>query len=189
MYFYEFNKGYFSPDFARGSEDGVVELTRPTILATDAILTAADDIQMMMASFWRVTLPIRNPFLVIAKGVDEKTLAYLASLCARDLPICVVKAPGFGDRCREMLIDIATVTGGLLFPAKTGAEAGRFSVGELGFADRVRVTAEATYIYGGAGSDKAIAQRIEQIRRELEVCTSDYDREKLQERLEALAGQ
>jgi len=181
--YYRFDRGFMHPSFADKGESGIVELINPAILVTDAVLSTPDDLWAFMGS----------PLLVIARDANEQTLHKLVSLNERGFPVWAVKAPGYGDRCREMLIDIATVTGGSIFSAIPGAEHsrnafGRIAAGELGHAVVVRVSADSTCIYGGAGSESAISQRMETIRHEIEATSSDYDRERLIERFDALAG-
>jgi hypothetical protein len=191
---YRFDRGFLHPAFASNGENGIVELTNPSIMVTDAILTFPDDVTAVMAALWRAAGPTKPPFLLIARDANEKTLKKLVSFNERGFPVWAVKAPGYGDRCRETLVDIATVTGGSIFSAIPGAEYsrnafGRIAAGELGHAEVVRVSADSTCIYGGAGSEIAVLQRMEMISREIGAALSDYDREKLEERFDALAGQ
>ena len=182
---YQFNRGYAHPAFAEGAPNGVVELDRPSTLVTDATLTTTQDIMEVMDAFWEVA-PHQSPFLIIARGFDEKVLEHLVRLHESGRPVYLVQAPGYGDRCREMLIDIAAVTGGGIFPEIPGDEGGRIDVGEIGYADLIRMTEDETCILNGAGSARTILQRIDAIRHAIETTWSDFDREKYQERIDAL---
>ena len=185
---YRFNRGYVPLAYVPSGENGEIELIDVTILVTDASLTIPDDILTVVNSFWDATRPDYPPFLVIAKNFTDKILEQLVGMNAQGLPIFAVKAPAYGDRQKEMLIDIATVTGGVIFPGKPDVEGGRIDAGVLGRAKLVRLSAEETYIDGGAGDEEPVRQRIAQIRHEIETTYSDFDREKLQERLDVLMG-
>ena len=185
---YRIDGGYSHPGFANGAVSGMVELADPSILVTDASLSTAEDIIAVVESFWEATAPYYPPFVVIAKDIDERALGDLVGMHMRGLPLYVVKAPGYGGRCKETLIDVATVIGGFVVPEKPGAERGRIAPGEIGRANVVRMSAESTWIYGGDGTDRAVKERMVAIKREIETASSSFEREELQERLLALVG-
>ena len=172
--------------FVGNATDDFIELANPYILIADKVLSGSEDVNAILEALRGMSRP---PLLVIAQDVDDEALIYLVGLRMRGLPICTVKAPGYGDRRSEMIIDIATVTGGSVLGQKKGIELGRATTGMLGRAELVRVTKDSTSIYGGAGSEAAIAQRMAIIRDMIKETCSDYDREKLTERLHKIMGQ
>ncbi len=187
MKVYQFNRGYVSPQFAGSAPDGVIEYEYPTFLITDAALYDAEELAVMLEAFWEAADPSCAPIVVIAKTFGAQALAYLESKNAEGFPACAINAPGYGDRRKELLKDIAAVTGGFVCEA-TGPVGDRMIPAEMGHADAVKISAESTCIYGGTVLIKIVEQRMAQIRHEIETTQSDFDREKLQERLDALMG-
>ena len=181
----QFDRGYISPYFMTNGDKMEAELTNPAILITDKKISAMKDL-----------LPILEPMaregrelLIIAEDVDGEALTTLVVNKLRGaLKIAAVKAPGFGDRRKEMLQDIATLTGAIVVSEERGFTLENTTPDMLGHAEKVTITKENTTIVGGAGSKDAIAERVESIRKQIEVSTSDYDKEKLHERLGKLGG-
>ncbi|MEG2755870.1 MAG: chaperonin GroEL [Mucinivorans sp.] len=181
----QFDRGYISPYFITDTEKMETGLEKPYILLTDKKVSTMKEI-----------LPILEPvaqsgrsLLVIAEDVDGEALSSLVLNKLRGtLKIAAVKAPGFGDRRKEMLQDIAILTGGTVISEETGMKLDGVTLEMLGTAEKVTMTKDNTTIVNGAGDKAAIAARVAQIRKQIEVTTSDYDREKLQERLAKLAG-
>lgn len=181
----DFDKGYISPYFATNNETMVAELDNPYILMTDEKISNIQDILPLLEAIQRSGAPL----LIIAEDVDGEALATLILNKLRGtLKVCAVKAPGYGDRRKRMLEDIAVLTGGQVAMKELGIELSDVSADMLGRASSVKVTKDNTVIVGGYGSKEAIDDRVNQIRAEIEVTTSDFDREKLQERLAKLAG-
>lgn len=181
----DFDKGYISPYFATNNETMVAELDNPYILMTDEKISNIQDILPLLEAIQRSGAPL----LIIAEDVDGEALATLILNKLRGtLKVCAVKAPGYGDRRKRMLEDIAVLTGGQVAMKELGIELYDVSADMLGRASSVKVTKDNTVIVGGYGSKEAIDDRVNQIRAEIEVTTSDFDREKLQERLAKLAG-
>ncbi|MGQ9666318.1 MAG: chaperonin GroEL [Anaerolineae bacterium] len=182
----EFDRGYISPYFITNPETMVTELEEPFILITDKKVSAATDIVPILEKLVQIG---KRELLVIAEDVDGEALATLVLNKLRGLlNVLAVKAPGFGDRRKAMLQDIAILTGGKVITEEMGRKLETAQISDLGRADKVRATKEETTIVGGKGDEKMIRARIEQIKAEIEQSTSDYDREKLQERLAKLAG-
>jgi len=181
----QFDRGYISPYFMTNGDKMEAELNSPAILITDKKISTMKDL-----------LPILEPIaregkelLIIAEDVDGEALTTLVLNKIRgSLRIAAVKAPGFGDRRKEMLQDIAILTGAQVISEERGFTLENATVDMLGKAEKVTITKENTTVVGGAGSQETIKERAEQIRKQIETTTSDYDREKLQERLGKLAG-
>jgi chaperonin GroEL len=181
----QFDRGYISPYFVTNSEKMSAELDDPYILITDKKISAVNDILPMLERF----LQVSKNLLIICDDCDGEALATLAVNKLRGTINCVaVKAPGFGDRRKENLGDIAAITGATLISEELGRKLDSVEVTDLGRARRVLVGKEDTTIIEGKGTQKAIQGRITQIKNALETTTSDWDREKLQERLGKLAG-
>ena len=181
----QFDRGYISPYFMTNGDKMEAVLDTPYILATDKKISTMKDI-----------LPILEPIaregkslLIIAEDVDGEALTTLVVNKLRGtLKIAAVKAPGFGDRRKEMLQDIAILTGGMVISEERGFSLENTTLDMLGRAEKVVVTKDNTTVVNGAGSAEAIKERADLIRKQIETTTSDYDREKLQERLGKLAG-
>ena len=181
----QFDRGYVSHYMVTDSDRMEVVLDEPNILITDRKISAVADILPILEK----TIQVNKPLLIIAEDVEGEALATLIVNKLRGtLQVAAVKAPGFGDRRKAMLGDIATVTGGQVISEDLGLKLENTTVDMLGSARQVRITKEDTTIVDGKGSTDAIQARINQIRNEIEETTSDYDREKLQERLAKLAG-
>jgi chaperonin GroEL len=180
-----FDKGYLSPYFLTDAERRVCELNEPYILVHEGKISS---IREALPILEKVTNQGR-PLLMIAEDLQPEVLATLVVNKLRGiLKVCAVKAPGFGDRRKAMLQDIAVLTGAQLLSKDLGFELSKIGLEVLGIADMVAVTREHTTIVGGSGDKPAIEARIARIRHEILETTSDYDREKLQERLSKLAG-
>ena len=181
----QFDKGYISPYFATENETMTAELQNPYILMTDQKISNIQDILPILEAIQKSG----SPLLIIAEDVDGEALASLILNKLRGvLQVCAVKAPGYGDRRKRMLEDIAIVTGGQVAMKELGIELTDISAEMLGRAKSVKVTKDATTIVDGAGSKAAINDRVAQIKTEIENTDSDFDREKLQERMAKLAG-
>jgi chaperonin GroEL len=181
----QFDKGYISPYFVTDSERMEAELNEPYILITEKKISAVADILPILEK----TVQMQKPLVIIAEDVDGEALATLVVNRLRGtLHVLGVKAPGFGDRRKEMLKDIATLTGGQVIADELGLKLDKVTVDMLGRASRVKSTKEETTIVEGKGKQPEIQGRIEQIKRQIKETDSDYDREKLQERLAKLAG-
>ena len=181
----QFDRGYLSPYFVTNSEKMIAELDNPFILLYDKKISTMKDL-----------LPILEPvaqsgksLLIIAEDIDGEALATLVVNKLRGaLRIAAVKAPGFGDRRKAMLEDIAILTGGTVIAEERGFTLENATVDMLGRAERVAIDKDNTTIVNGAGKSEEIQARVGQIKAQIEVTTSDYDKEKLQERLDKLAG-
>jgi len=181
----QFDRGYISPYFMTNTDKMEAVLTNPSVLVCDKKISTMKDL-----------LPILEPIaregkelLIIAEDVDGEALTTLVVNKLRGtLKIAAVKAPGFGDRRKEMLQDIATLTGAVVVSEERGFTLENTTPDMLGRAERVTITKENTTIVGGAGDKSAIKERVDSIRKQIETSTSDYDKEKLKERLGKLAG-
>ena len=181
----QFDRGYISPYFMTNPDKMEAVLDTPSILITDKKISSMKDL-----------LPVLEPIaregkslLIIAEDVDGEALTTLVVNRLRGtLKIAAVKAPGFGDRRKEMLQDIATLTGGMVISEERGFTLENVTPDMLGTAEKVTVDKENTTIVNGAGDKQAIEERVAQIKKQIETTTSDYDREKLHERLAKLAG-
>jgi chaperonin GroEL len=182
----QFDRGYISPYFITNPEAMEAEIEEPYILIHDKKISAAQDLVPVLEKL--VQKGARN-LVVIAEDVDGEALATLVLNRLRGMLNCLaVKAPGFGDRRKAMLRDIATLTGGHVITEEEGRKLDGTTLDDLGRADKIVSTKDDTTVIGGHGKDKEIKGRMEQIKVEIEKSTSDYDREKLQERLAKLAG-
>jgi len=182
----QFDRGYISPYFITDPENMEASITEPYILVYEKKISAASDIVPVLEKLVQIG---RRELLIIAEDVDGEALATLVLNKLRGMiNVLAVKAPGFGDRRKAMLQDIAILTGATLIAEETGRKLESVTVADLGRAEKVVATKDDTTIIGGKGDPKAIKGRIEQIRVEIEKSTSDYDREKLQERLAKLSG-
>ena len=181
----QFDRGYISPYFVTNTEKMECEMDNPYILLYDKKISALKD----MLPVLEAVAQSGRPLLIIAEDVDSEALATLVVNRLRgSLKICAVKAPGFGDRRKEMLEDIAILTHGVVISEDKGLKLDMATVDELGSAEKVTVDKENTTIVNGNGDKELIAERVAQIKAQIEKTTSDYDREKLQERLANLAG-
>ena len=181
----QFDRGYLSPHFATSQEEMEAELERAYILIHEDKIS---NVQKLVPILEKVA-KAKRPLLIIAEDVEGEALATLVVNKLRGIvSVCAVKAPGYGDRRKAMLEDIAVLTGGQAVMKDLGVDLESTSIADLGQAKKVRVDADTTTLIEGAGSTKSIQGRIAQIRSEIETTTSDYDREKLEERLAKLAG-
>ena len=181
----QFDRGFLSPYFVTNPEKMEAVFENALVLISDRKISALKDLIPLLE---QVAKSGRS-LLVVAEDVEAEALATLIVNQIRGvLKSCAVKAPGFGDRRKAMLQDIAVLTGGQVVSEDLGLKLENVTIEQLGTAKRVVVDKDNTTIIGGAGDRKQIDGRIDQIRREIEKTTSDYDREKLQERLAKLAG-
>ncbi len=181
----QFDKGYLSPHFINKFENMTVELEKPYILIHEKKLSSVKDIVPLLEKVAKAG----KPLLVIAEDLEGEALATLVVNKLRGvLQVAAVKSPGFGDRRKAMLEDIAIMTGGQAIMEDLGLELENIEIKQLGRAKKVTIDKDTTTIIEGAGSRDAIKGRIEQIKNEIEKTTSDYDKEKLEERLAKLAG-
>ncbi len=182
----QFDRGYISPYFVTSPERMEAEIQDPYVLIYDKKISSAQDIIPLLE---KLVQRGKRDLVIIAEDVDGEALATLVLNKLRGmLNVLAVKAPGFGDRRKAMLQDIAILTGGQVISEETGRKLDGVTIDDLGRAGRVVSTKDDTTIIEGAGDEKAIKGRIEEIRVEIEKSTSDYDKEKLQERLAKLAG-
>ena len=182
----QLDRGYISPYFITNPERMEAELDEPYILVTDRKISAVTDIVPLLEKLVQVG---KRELLVIAEDVDGEALATLVLNKLRGMLNAVaVKAPGFGDRRKEMLRDIAVLTGAQVITEEMGRKLETTTINDLGRAGKVVITKDDTTIVDGKGEEKEIKGRIEQIKTQIDITTSDYDREKLQERLAKLAG-
>ncbi len=181
----QFDRGYISPYFVTNSEKMECEMDHPFILLYDKKISNLKD----MLPILEATAQSGRPLLIIAEDVDSEALATLVVNRLRGaLKICAVKAPGFGDRRKEMLEDIAVLTGGMVVSEDKGIKLDGATIDMLGTAEKVSVNKETTVIINGLGDKNAIADRVAQIKTQIETTKSTYDKEKLQERLAKMAG-
>jgi chaperonin GroEL len=181
----QFDRGYLSPYFINNTESMNVELEEPYILLHDKKLSNIRNMLPLLEAVAKSS----KPLLVIAEDVEGEALATLVVNAMRGiLPVAAVKAPGFGDRRKAMLQDIAIITGATVIAEEMGLNLEKASLQELGKAKKVVITKEDTTIVGGSGDSGQIQARVTQLRQEAEQSTSDYDKEKLQERIAKLAG-
>ncbi|MFN3709670.1 MAG: chaperonin GroEL [Alishewanella aestuarii] len=181
----QFDRGYLSPYFINNQEAGQVELDNPFILTVDKKISNIRELLPVLEGVAKSG----KPLLIIAEDVEGEALATLVVNNMRGIvKISAVKAPGFGDRRKAMLQDIATLTGGTVISEEIGMELEKATLEDLGTAKRIVITKDNTTIIDGAGEQAAIDARVKQIRQQIEEATSDYDKEKLQERLAKLAG-
>ena len=181
----QFDRGFLSPNFVTDMQDQVVDFENPFILInTEKISSIATLVPIM-----EKTMQLGRPLFIIAEDVEGEALSTLVVNKLRgNLSVAAVKAPGFGDRRKEMLEDIAILTGGQVISEETGIRLENIVVGMLGTARRVIVDKDNTTIVGGSGDKAGVDGRVAQIRTQIEETTSEYDREKLEERLAKLAG-
>ena len=181
----QFDRGYLSPHFVTNQEEVVVEFEKAYILIYEDKISSAKNLIPLLEAISKAG----RPLLIIAEDVEGEALATLVVNKLRGiLQVCAVKAPGYGDRRKAMLEDIATLTGGRAIFKDLGIQLENIKLTDLGQAKKIRVDAENTTIIEGAGKKQDIEGRAELIRREIETTDSEYDREKLQERLAKLAG-
>ena len=181
----QFDRGYLSPHFVTDGDDMTAVLEKPHILIHEEKISAVKDLIPLMERCAKEN----KPLLIIAEDIEGEALATLVVNKLRGtVQCCAIKAPGYGDRRKAMMEDIAILTGGRAIFKDLGIKLESVNPTDLGTAARVVVDSDNTTIYKGAGSASAITGRVEQIRREIEATTSDYDGEKLQERLAKLAG-
>lgn len=181
----QFDRGYISPYFVTDTEKMEADLENPYILIYDKKISVLKDILPILEA----ALKSGRSLLIIAEDIDSEALTTLVVNRLRaGLKIAAVKAPGFGDRRKEMLEDIAVLTGGIVISEEKGLKLEAATIDMLGTADKVTINKDNTTIVNGAGDKGAIATRVTQIKSQIETTTSDYDREKLQERLAKLAG-
>ena len=180
-----FDRGYIAPYMVTDTDKMVAELDNPLILITDKKISTTQEILPLLEQI----VQMGKKLLIIAEDVEGEALTTLVLNKLRGTFTCVaVKAPGLGDRRKEMLQDIATLTGGTVITSDLGLELKDTTVDQLGTARQVKIEKENTIIVDGSGDKEAIKGRVAQIRQQIETTTSDFDREKLQERLAKLAG-
>ncbi|GLR71492.1 chaperonin GroEL [Agaribacter marinus] len=181
----QFDRGYLSPYFMTNQENGSVELDSPFILLVDKKVSNIRELLPTLEAVAKAS----KPLLIIAEDVEGEALATLVVNNMRGIvKVAAVKAPGFGDRRKAMLQDIATLTGGTVISEEIGLELEKVQLEDLGTAKRVVISKDNTTVVDGAGDQDAIEGRCSQIRGQIEESSSDYDKEKLQERLAKLAG-
>ncbi|SFB88030.1 chaperonin GroEL [Zunongwangia mangrovi] len=181
----QFDRGYLSPYFVTNSEKMTADLENPYILLFDKKISTMKDLMPVLEP----VAQSGKPLLIIAEDVDGEALATLVVNKLRgSLKIAAVKAPGFGDRRKAMLEDIAILTGGTVISEERGFSLENATIDMLGTAEKVAIDKDNTTIVNGSGDDNAIKERVNQIKAQIETTTSDYDKEKLQERLAKLAG-
>jgi len=181
----QFDRGYLSPYFINNAQSQTVELDSPLILITEKKISNIRDLLPILEGVAKQG----RPLLIISEDVEGEALATLVVNNLRGiLKVAAVKAPGFGDRRKEMLKDIATLTGGTVIAEEVGLTLEKATLADLGTAKKVQIDKENTTLVDGAGEKSKIEARVTEIRKQVEASTSDYDKEKLQERLAKLAG-
>ena len=181
----QFDRGYISPYFITDSEKMAADLDHPFILIHDKKISTIQDVLPVLEQ----TAKAGRPLMIIAEDVDGTALsALVVNKLQGTIKVCAVKAPGFGDRRKEMLEDLAVLTGGVVITEEKGMKLEDTTLEMLGQADKITIDKEKTTVVAGAGSVEAIKNRVGQIKKQIETTTSDYDKEKLQERLAKLAG-
>lgn len=181
----QFDRGYLSPYFVTNTEKMEVEMENPYVLIYDKKISNLKD----MLNILEQAVKTGRPLLIIAEDVDSEALTTLVVNRLRtQLKICAVKAPGFGDRRKEMLEDIAILTGGIVISEEKGITLEQATLEMLGTSEKINISKDSTTIVNGAGDKANIAERVAQIKVQIENSSSDYDKEKLQERLAKLAG-
>ncbi|MFV0376863.1 MAG: chaperonin GroEL [Mangrovibacterium sp.] len=181
----QFDRGYISPYFITNTEKMAAELDHPFILIHDKKISTMKDLLPVLEQ----TAQTGRPLMIVAEDVDGEALATLVVNRLRgSLKVCAVKAPGFGDRRKEMLEDLAVLTGGTVITEEKGMKLEDTSLDLLGRAEKITVDKETTTVVAGAGEQAEINARVSMIKKQIEATTSDYDKEKLQERLAKLAG-
>ena len=181
----QFDRGYLSPYFINNQDSMSAELEEPYVLLYDKKISNIRDLLPTLEAVAKSS----RPLLIIAEDIDGEALATLVVNSMRGIiKTCAVKAPGFGDRRKAMLQDIAILTGGQVISEEVGMSLDKVTLDDLGTAKRVTVDKDNTIVVDGAGSKEEISSRVDQIRTQIEQATSDYDREKLQERVAKLAG-
>ena len=181
----QFDRGYISPYFITDGEKMAADLDHPYVLIHDKKVSTMKDLLPILEQ----SAQTGRPLLIIAEDVDGEALATLVVNRLRgSLKVCAVKAPGFGDRRKEMLEDLAVLTGGVVITEEKGMKLEDATLDMLGQAEKITIDKEKTTVVAGAGDAAAIKTRVNQIKKQIETTTSDYDREKLQERLAKLAG-
>ena len=181
----QFDRGYLSPYFVNTQESMSAELENPYVLLFDKKISNIRELLPVLEAVAKSS----RPLLIVAEDVEGEALATLVVNSMRGIvKVCAVKAPGFGDRRKAMLEDIAVLTGGTVIAEEVGLSLEKATLDDLGSAKRISVNKEVTVIVDGAGQHKDIEGRVAQIRRQAEEATSDYDKEKLQERVAKLAG-
>jgi chaperonin GroEL len=181
----QFDRGYLSPYFMNNQENGTVELENPYILLVDKKISNIRELLPTLEAVAKAS----KPLLIIAEDVEGEALATLVVNNMRGIvKVAAVKAPGFGDRRKAMLQDIATLTGGTVISEEIGLDLEKVTLEDLGTAKRIVINKDNTTVVDGAGEEDMIKSRVSQIRGQIEDSSSDYDKEKLQERLAKLAG-
>lgn len=181
----QFDRGFLSPYFITDPEKMQAVLDEPVILLYEKKISSVKDLLPLLEQF----VQVRKPLVIVAEDVDGEALATLVVNKLRGVLACAaVKAPGYGDRRKAIMQDMAILTGGQFIAEELGLKLEKITVAELGKAQRVVIDKDNTTIIGGAGKKEAIEGRCQEIRRQIEKTTSDYDREKLEERLAKLAG-
>jgi len=181
----QFDKGYLSPYFVTNQETMEAELESPYVLIYDKRISAMKEVLPLLEA----TAQTGKPLLIISEDLDGEALAtIIVNKMRGTLKVAAVKAPAFGDRRKEILQDIATITGGTLISEEVGLNLEKVTLNQLGKAEKIVIDKDTTTIINGAGKSEDIKARIELIKNQIEKATSDYDKEKLQERLSKLAG-